>query len=94
MIPTEDFLSAHPEHNDSAEHDLTIARIQDEHRARQELEEQRQQLVKKKEALIKETTAKKDELAKLDEGVEKWLGGQEAIRRVFEAREKKMAVQT
>ncbi|KAK5123949.1 hypothetical protein LTR85_002146 [Meristemomyces frigidus] len=90
MIPVEDFLSAHPEHSNSSDHDLTIARIQDEHTARQALEEQRQQLVKKKDALVKETVAKKEELGKLDGEIEKWLGGQETVRRVFEAREKKM----
>ncbi|KAK4546113.1 hypothetical protein LTR36_002250 [Oleoguttula mirabilis] len=93
MVPVEDFLAAHPAHQHSSEHDLTIARIQDEHRARQALEEQRQRLVKKKEALVKETTGKKEELAKLDGDMEKWLGGQETVRRVFEAREKKMVAQ-
>lgn len=91
MIPIEDFLAAHPEHADSSEHDLTVARIQDEHKARQALEEQRQQLVKRKDALVKETTAKKEELAKLDGEVEKWLGGQEAVRKVFETHAKAMA---
>lgn len=71
-----------------------MARIRDEHAARQALEQQRQQLVKKKEALVKETTAKKDELTKLDVEVERWLGGQETVRKVFEARQKKMAAQT
>lgn len=94
MIPVEDFVAQHPEHEQSSEHDLTIARIQDEHAARQKLEGERQALLKRKEALAKETAAKKDELAKLDGEVEKWLGGQEGVRRVFEAREKKMAAQT
>ena len=50
----------------SNEHDLTVARIQDEHTARQQLEDQRQALQKRKEALLKETNAKKEELSKLD----------------------------
>lgn len=90
IIPVDEFLAQHPEHQDSSEHDLTVARIQDEHAARQKLEEERQALLKRKEALTKETTAKKEELSKLDVDVEKWLGGQEGIRKVFEAREKKM----
>lgn len=91
MIPREEFLALHPEHADVSEHELTVLRVQDEQAARQALEEQRQQLVKRKEALVRETMAKKDELVKLDAEVEKWLGGQESVRKVFEAREKKMA---
>jgi THO complex subunit 5 len=48
----------------------------------------------KKEALVKETTAKKDELAKLDGEMEKWVAGQEGVRKIFEAREKKLAEQS
>ena len=86
MIPTDEFLAQHPEHAESSEHDLTLARIADEHVARQELEKQRQQLVKRKEALVKETNLKKEELGKLDNEVEKWLGGQENVRKIFEKR--------
>ena len=93
MIDTADFLAAHPEHADANEHDLTIARIQDEHKARLELEEQRLALVKRKEALERETKGKKDELSRLDADVEKWLGGQDNVRRTFEGREKKLAAQ-
>jgi len=91
MTSREEFLALHPAHNDSSEHDLTIARIQDEHVARQALEEQRQQLVKRKEALGKETAGKKEEVVKLDAEIQRWLGGQVGVRKVFEAREKKMA---
>lgn len=68
-----------------------MARIADEHAARQTLEQQKQALVKRKEALVKETNAKKDELGKLDGELEKWIGGQEGVRKIFEARERKMA---
>lgn len=91
MIDADEFLALHPEHLESSDHDLTVARIQDEHAQRQALEEQKQGLVKRKEALVKETTAKKEELAKLDAEMEKWVGGQEAVRKVFEARAKKLA---
>lgn len=94
LTSPEEFLASHPEHaapnNELSEHDLTILRIQDEHAARQALEEQRQALQKRKEALVKETNAKKEELGKLDAEVEKWVAGEGAVRKVFEAREKKM----
>jgi len=90
LIPTEDFLERHPEHEQSTEHDLTVARIRDEHVARQQLEEQRQVLLKRKEALTKETNAKKEELNKLDVEVEKWIAGESNVRKIFEAREKKL----
>jgi THO complex subunit 5 len=51
----------------------------------------RQGLVKRKEALVKETNAKKDELAKLDAEMEKWVAGQEVVSKLFDARDKKMA---
>ena len=91
MIPVEQYLELHPEHTESNEHDLTVARIEDEHSQRKALEEQRQSLLKRKEALVKETTARKDELAKLDAEMEKWVNGQEGVRKIFETREKKMA---
>jgi THO complex subunit 5 len=89
MLPVESFVEAHPEAAGMSEHDLTIARIEDEHRARQALEEQRLELVKRKDALVKETNAKKDELGKLDTEVEKWVGGLDGVKGIFEAREKK-----
>lgn len=85
MIPADEFLAQHPEHADLSDHDLTIARIQDEHTARQGLEAQRQALLKRKEALVKETMIKKDELSKLDVEMEKWVDGQTAVRGVFDA---------
>ena len=90
MIPVDEFLALHPEHVESNEHDLTVARIHDEHAQRQALEERRQTLLKRKESLVKETTAKKEELGKLDVEMEKWVAGQEGVRKIFEAREKKM----
>ena len=73
----------------SNEHDLTVARIQDEHTARQQLEDQRQALQKRKEALLKETNAKKEELSKLDVEVEKWIAGESNVWKILDAREKK-----
>jgi THO complex subunit 5 len=89
MLPAEDFIAQHQEHTSSSEHDLTIARIQDEHTARQELEVQRQALQKRKDVLLKETNAKKEELSKLDVEIEKWLTGESNVRKILDAREKK-----
>ena len=90
MQPAEEFLQQHPEHAGSSEHDLTEARIRDEQTQRKALEEERQALVKTKEALMKSTGAQKDELAKLDAEFEKWIAGEATVRKVLEAREKKM----
>jgi THO complex subunit 5 len=87
MVPVDEFLSAHPEHAEASDHDLTIARIQDEHIARQALEEQRLALAKQKDVLVKETTAKKDELGKLDLEIEKWVAAQNDVRKIFDVRE-------
>ena len=47
-------------------------------------------LQKRKEALLNETNAKKEELGKLDAEMEKWIAGESNVRKIFEAREKKM----
>ena len=91
MVPIEEYLQSHPEHLEASEHDLTEARIRDEHAQREALEAERLALVKRKEALVKETNAKKEELGKLDVEMEKWVNGEVAVRKVFEGREKKMA---
>lgn len=86
MVPKDDYIQSHPEAADLSDHELTIARIDDEHRARQALEEERQALQKRKEALLKVTNNKKEQLIKLDTEVEKWIGGESVIRKVFDAR--------
>lgn len=91
MLPAEEFLELHPEHADLSEHDLTIARINEEFAQRKALEAEREALVKTKEGLVKSTGAQKGELAKLDTEFEKWIGGEAAVRKLFEVREKKMA---
>ena len=93
MIPTEEFLELHPELVEANEHDVTEARIRDEHAQRKALEEERQLLLKRKEALVKVMTARKEELAKVDGEMEKWVAGQEGVRKLFEAREKKLLEQ-
>ena len=90
MLPAEQYLALHPEHADSSEHELTEARIRDEHAQREALEAEKEALVKRKEGLVKETTAKKEELGKLDAEMEKWIAGEQAVRKFFEVRQKRM----
>ena len=90
MISAEEFVALHPEHADSGEHDLTVARIEDEHAQRKALEEQRQSLLRRKEALVKDMAGRREELGKLDAEMEKWLAGQQSVRKVFVAREERM----
>lgn len=91
MVSAEEFLEEHPECAEMEEHELTLARIEDEQAQRAKLEGKRADLVKRKEELVRETTAKKEELGKVDAEVEKWVNGQETARKLFEIREKKVA---
>lgn len=91
LIPVQDFLAAHPDLQESNEHDLMIARINHEHSERQALEEQRQQLLKKKQSLIAENNKKKEELASLDKEVEKFLNGGGMVQKKFDQYEAKIA---
>lgn len=91
MLPVDDFLAAYPQYTDATDHDLTIARINAEHEARKSLEEQRLGLLKKKLALERETMGKKEELARLDLEIERWLAGQGRVVEIFKKREEKVA---
>lgn len=62
-----------PEHRESNEHDLMIARINHEHAEREKLEQARQELLKRKQALIAENKKRKDDLANLDQDLEKFI---------------------
>ncbi|KAJ5090934.1 hypothetical protein N7532_009618 [Penicillium argentinense] len=73
LIPVEEFLELFPEHRDSDEHELTIARINHEHAEREKLEQQRQELLKRKQALIAENKKRKQDLASLDNKLEAFL---------------------
>lgn len=69
----EEFLDLHPEHNESGEHELMIARINHEHAEREKLEQARQELLKRKQALIAENKKRKDDLANLDQDLERFI---------------------
>ena len=93
MIPAEDFLSLHPEYSIASDHDLTVARIEDEHAARKALDEKRQELEKKRDALMKKNESEKAQLAALDDSLEKWItGGQEKTQKLFDERTKDASV--
>jgi len=55
------------------ENALMIARINHEHAERQALEESRQGLLKKKQGLIAKNKKQRDDLAKLDKDLEKFI---------------------
>ncbi|EEQ29326.1 conserved hypothetical protein [Microsporum canis CBS 113480] len=73
LIPVEEFIALHPEHANSDEHELTIARINHEHAEREKLEQARQELLKKKQALIAENKKRKEDLASLDQDLERFI---------------------
>ncbi|EFE31800.1 uncharacterized protein ARB_01399 [Trichophyton benhamiae CBS 112371] len=73
LIPVEEFISLYPEHANSDEHELTIARINHEHAEREKLEQARQELLKKKQALIAENKKRKEDLASLDQDLERFI---------------------
>ncbi|RAK71787.1 uncharacterized protein BO72DRAFT_391133 [Aspergillus fijiensis CBS 313.89] len=73
LIPLEEFLALHPEHRESDEHDLMIARINHEHAEREKLEQARQELLKRKQALIAENNKRKEDLASLDQDLERFI---------------------
>ncbi|EME79881.1 uncharacterized protein MYCFIDRAFT_112167, partial [Pseudocercospora fijiensis CIRAD86] len=83
MLPVEDFLAEHPQFLEASDHEVTIARIHAEYEARRALEEQRLKLVKRKLELEKETLGKKEELARLDLEIERWVAGQGKVLEVF-----------
>lgn len=73
LIPVEEFFELYPEHRELDEHELMIARINHEHAEREKLEQARQELLKRKQALIAENKKRKDDLANLDQDLEKFI---------------------
>ncbi|KAL4891733.1 phosphatidylinositol-glycan biosynthesis class S protein-domain-containing protein [Aspergillus ambiguus] len=73
LIPVEEFLDLFPEHRESNEHELMIARINHEHAEREKLEQARQELLKRKQALIAENNKRKEDLASLDQDLERFI---------------------
>ncbi|MCJ1306034.1 hypothetical protein MMC08_008852 [Hypocenomyce scalaris] len=84
LISVEDFLIQHPEHTEDDEYALMIARINHEHAEREALEQARQGLLKKKQSLIADNKKRKDDLASLDEDLEKFIDAAKPIQKIFE----------
>ncbi|KAJ4301167.1 hypothetical protein N0V90_003257 [Kalmusia sp. IMI 367209] len=83
LIPSDEFRENFPQYADSSEHDLTIARIEQEYQDRVKLEERRQEKLKQKQKLIAEVKKSKDDLTRLDGMVEKFVEHFEPIRKVL-----------
>ncbi|KAF5655665.1 THO subunit 5 [Fusarium sp. NRRL 25303] len=73
LIPVEEFLAQHPEHENDDENTLMVARIDHERSEREALEQQRQELLKRKQKLIADNKRRKDDLANLDNDLEKFI---------------------
>ncbi|KAI5295752.1 GPI transamidase component, partial [Ascosphaera atra] len=76
LIPLEEFLEVRPEYKEGGGkegEDLMVARIKHEHAEREALEQQRQELLKKKQALIAENKRRKEDLANLDNDLERFI---------------------
>ncbi|KAF5017748.1 hypothetical protein F66182_10296 [Fusarium sp. NRRL 66182] len=84
LIPREEFLAQHPEHQEDDENTLTVARIDHERAEREALEQQRQELLKRKQKLIADNKRRKDDLANLDNDLEKFIDAAKPIQKLFE----------
>ena len=84
LVPVAEFLAARPEMGEADEHALMIARIEHERAAREALEAQRLELVKRRQKLIADNTKRKEELASLDDNLEKFIDAARPIQKIFE----------
>ncbi|KAG6001677.1 hypothetical protein E4U54_001019 [Claviceps lovelessii] len=84
LIPIDEFLAQHPDHAGDDENQLMIARIDHERTEREGLEQQRQELLKRKQKLIAENKRRKDDLANLDQNLEKFIDAAKPILELFE----------
>ncbi|SPN97582.1 related to conserved coiled/coiled coil protein [Cephalotrichum gorgonifer] len=80
LIPVEEFLAQHPEHADADENALTVARIDHERAEREALEQQRHKLLLHKNKLMADNKTRKNELAKLDTDLEKFIDAAKPIQ--------------
>lgn len=84
LISEEDFLAQFPEHAEDDENALMFARIDHERAEREGLENQRQELLKRKQKLIADNKTRKDDLANLDNDLEKFIDAAKPIQTLFE----------
>lgn len=83
LLPTDTYLSLHPEHDELDDHELMRERIEHEHAERLQLEEARQTLLKQKQTLIAENNKRKEVLAALDKKLDDWIDGSEVVEKEF-----------
>ncbi|KAF4122416.1 THO complex subunit 5 [Geosmithia morbida] len=84
LMPEDEFLAKYPEHADDDENTLMFARIDAERVDREGLEQQRQELLKRKSKLIADNKRRKDDLANLDNDLEKFIDAAKPIQKLFE----------
>ncbi|ODH38733.1 hypothetical protein ACO22_02206 [Paracoccidioides brasiliensis] len=84
LISVEEFVAIHPELSEADPNELMIARINHEHAEREKLEQARQELLKRKQALIAENKKRKDDLANLDQDLERFIDAAKPIQKIFE----------
>lgn len=84
LISADEFLVQHPEHQNDDEDTLMVARIDHERAEREALEQQRQELLKRKQKLIADNKRRKDDLASLDNDLEKFIDAAKPIQKLFE----------
>ncbi|ROW18373.1 hypothetical protein VPNG_00082 [Cytospora leucostoma] len=84
LAPADEFLAKRPEHAGSDENALMIARIEDERAEREALEQQRQELLRRKQKLIAENKKRREDLANLDNDLEKFIDAAKPIQKTFE----------
>lgn len=73
LIPVEEFLALFPDAAAKDDNQLMHARIEHERGEREKLESHRQDLLKRKQKLIAENTRRKEDLANLDQNLEKFI---------------------
>ncbi|MCJ1306465.1 hypothetical protein MMC25_000107 [Agyrium rufum] len=84
LVAVEDFLERFPKHAADDENTLMVARIAHEHTEREALEHARQGLLKKKQSLIADNKKRRDDLANLDQDLEKFIDAAKPIQKIFE----------
>ena len=84
MIPVEQFLEEKPDLQAADENSLMAARIEHELHEREALEASRQELLKRKQSLIAENKKRKEDLASLDNDLEKFIDAAKPIQKLFE----------
>lgn len=73
LISVEEFLAQYPDRQTDDETSLMFARIDHERSERETLEQQRQELLKRKQKLIADNKRRKEDLANLDNDLEKFI---------------------